>query len=492
MALPVTGVYEIRSTADANNVNGGGFNSARGGTDYTLQDAAQLTVTDITCTAASTTISSVTGGFTAAMVGNYVHLYTLTGTGALPGWYEITTFTDGNNVIVDRTPTDGINNITAGTCKVGGAMSLNSTLDDDLFETAVATNGSGGNIFYIQAGTYTLGEGVSLAKAGGTQAPIKIIGYNATRGDTPTGSNRPTITAGANAFTIGSNWDVYNLIVTTTTANGFTFGASSKVINCKAINKSTTVDRAGFLSNNSGLIFNSEGISYRGRGLQTTSAHSMYIGNWFHASKVGVNLTNTTSTTFLLNNIVSDNINALTVSAAMTGTLQIAGNTLYGSENKTGVGIDMITGVTNVRAWNNIIYGFVTGVAHADTQTVGYDDYNDYFNNTNDVSAAGQWQKGANDAAINPAFTSVAQLTGTTATTSGSVLTQSGGDFSTVVDGRDYLYLVSGTGITAGYYGITAHTTTTVTLDKAPGTNATADKVWQVTVNHNYLPTGNI
>lgn len=80
----------------------------------------------------------------------------------------------------------------------------------------------------------------------------------------------------------------------------------------------------------------------------------------------------------------------------------------------------------------------------------------------------------------------MAQITGSTATTSGNVLTQAGGDFSSVVDGRDYLYLVSGTGVTTGIYGITAHTTTTVTLDLAPGTDATADKVWQITTGRNF------
>src|SRR3990167_5264823 len=152
MALPAA-VYEIRTSATASNVNGGGFNSARGGTDYSQQDAAQLTGTDLTCTAASTTITSATGGFTSIMVGNFIHLTALTGTGAIVGWYEIVTFTDTNNVIVDRTPTNGVNNITAGTFYVGGALSLataGAAGDDDVFELAAA---GGGNTFHIKSGT---------------------------------------------------------------------------------------------------------------------------------------------------------------------------------------------------------------------------------------------------------------------------------------------------------------------------------------------------
>ena len=189
-ALPVTGVIELRATATASNVNGGGFNSARGGTDYTLQDAAQLALTDLAATSASgwLTLTSVTGGFTAAMVGNYIHI--ASGTNFTAGWYEVTVVTNGNTVTVDRA-CGATADASAGVGKLGGAMSLNSTLDDELFEIGVATNGSGGNKFWIKAGSYTLGEAVATAASGGTQAPIVVEGYNATRGDVPTGTNRP-------------------------------------------------------------------------------------------------------------------------------------------------------------------------------------------------------------------------------------------------------------------------------------------------------------
>ncbi len=41
MALPATTVWEVRSSATASNVNGGAFDSAGTGTDYSQQDAAQ-------------------------------------------------------------------------------------------------------------------------------------------------------------------------------------------------------------------------------------------------------------------------------------------------------------------------------------------------------------------------------------------------------------------------------------------------------------------
>ena len=194
-------------------------------------------------------------------------------------------------------------------------------------------------------------------------------------------------------------------------------------------------------------------------------------------------MNSSTSSVFVVGNIIANNVNAgIQTAATAPAFVFISGNTIYGAENKLGTCVNLITGVTSIILQNNIIVGCVNGVSHADTQNIGVDDYNAYYNNTTDVA---NWVKGPHDSVLNPTFTSVAQLTGSTATTSGSVLTQTGA-FSTVTDNVDYLYLVSGTGITAGIYGITAHTDDTVTLNIAPGTNATADKVWQITTGRNF------
>jgi hypothetical protein len=172
----------------------------------------------------------------------------------------------------------------------------------------------------------------------------------------------------------------------------------------------------------------------------------------------------------------------------------IGNNTIFGSTNTTGIGVSIATGGTDIRLINNIITGFVTGVSHFDTQSVGYDNFNNYHNNDADVSAASQWQKGPNDTAIAPAFASVGQVTGSTATTTaGNHLVQSGATFQTgaipVVAGRDYVYVVSGTGVTAGIYGIlSVDSDTQITTDIALTANATADKVFQITVGHDFTP----
>jgi hypothetical protein len=456
--------------------------------DYSQGTAAILTATDYTAVLSSTTMTSVTGGFTKAMIGNFYH-QTTTGTGGfgVVGWYEIVNVTDTNTVTLDRTP-----NVTAAsvacTGQTGGAMSLNSVLDDALFEIGVGTNGTGGMRFFVKNGSFTLGQAVSIAASGGSQAPIVVEGYNTLRGDTPTGTNRPTITQGANAFTAGSNWDFYNLIFTGTAATVFTLGGNGKLINCKSINTSTTADRDSVLMAADSMIFNSEIISYRGRGVNLSSVSSKVSGSYIHDSNKGLGSGFTTGRIILTNNIIADNVtHGLSMTAGYSNRVDVDNNTFYGAENKLGIGVSLATGVTDVSLLNNIIYGFATGVSHADTQSVGYDDYNDYNNNTNDVSAAGQWQKGANDVTTAPGFTSIAQLTGTTASVSGSVITDTNANFNTVTDNVDFIYLKSGTaGPTFGKYLITAHTSTTVTVDIAPGNSAVADHGWQITTGHNF------
>ncbi len=478
-ALPATGVIEIRSSATAGNINGCGFNSARGGTDYTLQDAAQLTNTDGSGTG-TTDFTSLGSTFTDAMKGNYLHI--TASTGLTVGWYEIVSVTSATVVVLDRTPGTG----TVTTFYIGGACPLNSTLDDDLFEIGVA-----GNVFYIKNGSYTIGETISIAAVGGAQDPIKIIGYNSTRTDAPTGATRPIMTLGANAITLGTNWELYSSIWTGNAASTIiVIGLEGKVIACKITNTRTAANGTALNLGADSLVVNTEVVSYRGMAI-TSSTRVTILSSYIHDSNIGVQYTGNATMT-ILDSIIADNVGqAISFTAATANGILVANTTLYGSENTTGTGLSITTtGAVNIRIINSIVYGFVTGVSHVDSSQVeSYDNYNAYNNNDADVSG---WTKGSNDISTAPGFTSVAQLTGATATTSGSVLTQSGGDFSTVTDNVDFLYLVSGTGITAGKYLITSHTGTTVTLDIAPGTDATADKVWQITTGHNFAVGANM
>lgn len=509
-ALDADTIFEWRSTATADTLNGGGFNptNATPGTDLSTYDSAaaieaafpssgKFSGTDLVLAdgdANPGVITSATHNFVDADEGNIIHI-TETGTGITVGWYEIVS-TSGNAATLDRAAGTVDGQKTGGDWYLGGALNVKgagTALEDDFFEAISGTSAADGITVYFYNNnststvTFTPGETLNIAGTGGAQAPIKIIGYKTTRGDNPTGTSRPTIACGSSIWALGNNWNLYNLNITGTASPVQDAGSAQQTINCKVINSSTEADRNALSAGSDNFVFNSEFISYRGRALSLTSG--IVIGNYCHNSKIGITTAVTSTAAIIINNIFESNTStAISFNAAAIANQLIMGNIIYGSEQKTGTGINFITGITDVRILNNIIYGFVTGVSHADTQTVGYDDYNDYYNNTNDVSAAGQWQKGSNDQALNPTFTSVAQVTGTTATYAGAILTDAAASFANVVDSQDFVLIVSGTGLTTAnvQYLITAHDATTITTSQDAGESSASDWVYQVTTGRNF------
>ncbi len=176
MALSATVVLEVRTTGS--DTNGGGYKSDAGTTDYSQQAAAELAVVDAV-TNGTTTITSATGGFTAAMVGNV--LYIQGGTGSIAaGWYEIATRSDTNTITVDRSA--GLTTGTGATLNVGGALAS----PGQAAGIAVASN-----TIWVKAGTYTItttspnvAGGIVVATAGASDTAVTIWeGYNSARGD---------------------------------------------------------------------------------------------------------------------------------------------------------------------------------------------------------------------------------------------------------------------------------------------------------------------
>ena len=179
MALPSTTVWECRANGNVN--YGGGFNSARGGTDYTQQASPQLSLSDLfTYDYAPYTLHSTAGGFTAAMVGNLIHI--VSGTGFTTGWYEITARTSSTVVTVDRAMVVS-GTASGGTGYVGGAVTLS---------TAVLNATTPGNTVYLRAGSYSYHNETDSVNWSG----INLLGYSSVRGDEPVGDDRPLITTG--------------------------------------------------------------------------------------------------------------------------------------------------------------------------------------------------------------------------------------------------------------------------------------------------------
>lgn len=106
MTINPTAVWRVRPSG--NNLNGGGFDSAisGAGTDYSKQDAAQVSGTAGVC-AGTTNFQDTVATFTSAMVGNAL---CVTGAGGAMnfGIYFVVAFVDAHNVTLDRSPGNGV------------------------------------------------------------------------------------------------------------------------------------------------------------------------------------------------------------------------------------------------------------------------------------------------------------------------------------------------------------------------------------------------
>jgi hypothetical protein len=195
-AIPAATVWEVRTTGA--DTNGGGFDqSASPSIDYSEHDnrnapgcsncgssSVNLSTNDAVITAASTTVTSATAGFTNAITGNIIYFSGGScGTGAINTQWRRAAYANGTTITLDQAPTGTFTGTCTGiTMNIGGAIASPSI---------VASNKVAGNDVYIRAGTYTLSSitttasnGVVLDSTGGTVTNNSVWwGYNSTRGD---------------------------------------------------------------------------------------------------------------------------------------------------------------------------------------------------------------------------------------------------------------------------------------------------------------------
>lgn len=478
MAISAGAVWEMRASGTAN--SSGGFVPGGGGTDYSQQDSPQYTGTDLASTNGTTapsTVTSATHSFTAADVGNTLRI--TAGTSWTTGIYQIVSVSAGAATL-DRAVGSAAT-LTAGTYFVGGAFNAS-------IGTVLSAIIQPGNKVYV-TGTHVAVPTTNFNTVSGTSAlPIVFEGYQTTRGDSPTGANRPSITflTTTGSWTFANGYRVSNMQFTGKPNGGVInmTGSNATIVNCKVVHNNLSVvnNYAINLSGTGASAINCEAISIKGQaisiGATSTSVHNCYI----HDSDIGIDLTVASVAVTITNNII-ESCTTAAIRAGSPATSLIQNNTLYGSERKTGTGILNTTAWAGLKLFNNLVYGFATGIQLVDTTSIRFGEGNMLYNNTTDTV---NWTLSPTDTTgINPAFVSTGQIFGSSATSSGTTFTDSGANFSAVVDNRDYVNILSGTGVTAGQYLITAHTTTTLTLDQTAGTTG-SNIAYQLTTGRNF------
>lgn len=480
MAISASSVWEVRSNASAGNVGGGFFVTGASGTDYSRQAAPQYALTGVTSAGAGNTI--LTASAAADMVGNGLRVISGTNFTTDNPWFEITSVSVGVSITCSTNKAGasictGVGS--SGVVNIGGAISLQDTSDQTFFNA-----GSAGNTVWIKQGTYTMGASILTSVTGTTALPFVIRGYNTTRGDNPT--TRATMPKLIGALYFGSAFQyLRNLYMRAPGAGNNGIDLGGIMYQCIIENADTNANNAAIFCAGHVALIDCEIICYRGRGVVPNTGSVVINGCYIHHCDVGLSLNGTAAGVSITNSIIEGCVTAgIRFLNAQVAAHIISGNTFYGAATKLGNAVQYDNGSAAMQIiTNNIFYGFATAISCNSAKVLNYVNSNTFFNNTADVSNI---TKGALDIALDPGFTSVAEYTGTTATTAGGVMTDSGANFANVVDGRDFIYFISGTGVTAGIYGISSHTSTTITPDIAPGNNATADKVYKIIYGHNF------
>lgn len=483
MAISGSAVYEVRSTAAAGNVNGGLFVNGTGRIDFSMQDLSQYTFTDLVSAGADAIVLSASSAVD--MLGNGCMISG--GTNVNTGRYEVISVVPGVSFTLDRAWATGV--AVGGTMKIGGALSLGSN-DDYVLDTMVTS----GNKFYIKGGSsiaFTLGGTVNIGFTAGTQTPVEMEGYDVVRGDKPQGPRRPTINPAATILTSGGNYNWTSLQFTGTATSVFSTGANNAIKYCKFTNTSGTAGRNALnIAALDPFLLGVEAISYKGNAFNVAAGQVLTAkGCYAHDSNQGFMVSNNAGAVNIHDTIIAGCVGSA-VNITVSTVQNLISNCTLHSINATGTGVFIGSGVTDVRLINNTITGFNVGVFHGDSQSVGQDEYNNYFNNATDVT---RWQKGTTSLAFNPDFALVGSVVITAATTTSAPnqLTKAGETFITkgVVAGRDFVNITSSS---LGIFGIVSvDSETQLTLDLAPGNN-TANVNAQIITGRNFSPGTNL
>lgn len=310
--LPTTTVWETRPSVGSDS-NGGCFDSSASGTDFTQQNGAQFSATDLVLVT-NNTVTSVSHSFASTDVGNCINISAGSGFGT--GFYKIISVTAGTATL-DRNA--GNAPLTGGTWAEGGALANPPTA------IAGAANGVGGSgswpagqTFWLKAtGTFTQTGGTIKIQGGGDPSipyPITFAGYTSTRGDN--GIFMWTTASGSDLFQFGfnggSNLLMQNIAFSTTAGSpGNAIGMQGSTANLhRYSNISFTGFSVGINGNAGGQTMSSllvDNCEFSGGGygiiLGQNNAYLTVLNSYIHDGSQDGIFTNTLAT-FVANTVI--------------------------------------------------------------------------------------------------------------------------------------------------------------------------------------------
>lgn len=386
MAVDAATIWEFQAAGA--NTGGAGFADLNPGTsvDYSQQAAAELNPTDLACASGTpTTLTSATGGFTAAMEGNVINI--TAGTNFTTGWYQITGYTDTNTVTLDRIPI-AAGEASSGTGYVGGA--------NDTLTTALLLACEAGNIAYLKGGnTFTLTADLTTKEIASTLDPIWLLGYDGTRGTLPTAadySDCPTITGGAYYVGLERNWMALGIHFTSAATKTLSTQENCLVRYCFVQNTLSGSTAHAVIRSDTVCIQNTyQSVGTNGESLWSNNVRVVALFN--HIKGAGYCVAGRMSCWAF--NLFDGIYQMDCVTSQYNSTLLC--NTFYncttGIHANAGGGYGMVY-------WGNIVSDCTTAADYATEYKNCVVDYNDWY----DSSTTTNLTKGNNDQTVDPQF----------------------------------------------------------------------------------------
>lgn len=381
MAFTKTQAWEVRTTGSDS--NGGGFNTASAGTDYSQQDAAHVTFNGSTITASGTgnTVIILTGYTVSATdIGNTLNI------------------TGGTNFNIARfwitAVNTGTNSWTLSSASGTGAVSsMTGTMGGGLLTIAQALTVSivADQRIYVKSGTYNITTALLPGTSGGN-FQTTLLGYITNHTTVPTGASRPTISTGSNVInaitiTAATGWNIQNFIISSSSGGLIglsTTSAETQINNVKMSGFATGISYTG---TSTGYVYNSEITSCTTAGINI-NANLRVVGCWIHdMTCVGVTIANGNVVDVvycLISNCTGATSDGI-LDASNSGNATRIGNTIYGS-GRDGMRFSGSSGLAGNVVLNNILAnntGFGINISTADDSTIAVAfDFNGYYSNT--------------------------------------------------------------------------------------------------------------
>ena len=387
MAEADTLLGEVQAT-DGVATNGGGFDPGvvSPGTDHAYAGTTFARADLVIDGADNTKITSAGDPFAADDNGNRIQI--TAGTGFTPGFYTIKAVAAG---VAELDRACGTVGSTGGT---GGIGPL-----DILTAAYINASPAGITIWVKNNGTMTLGGSINGTADGAMALPCAVIGYNATRGDNPTGTDRPLIAQGAYYWILDDYWRRQNLRITLTEETGVRSDTGGHFVNCSINNSSETAGRVAMkLSGYAMMVDGCDVQSINGHGIVHPGGHFGQVirNSYVHdCGDAGINMS--TNATVTIEHCIIEAIGEAGIQFTTGSGVTIEQCTINGCVD----GIDL-GDVQDARVRNNIISHCTTVGAKANAASARHVfDYNNWHGNTADVSNV---TKGANATAVDPAF----------------------------------------------------------------------------------------